>query len=166
MTTTYDCIATTTLGTAQTSITFSNVSQNYTDLVLICSVQAFTNAVDIAVRFNGDTGSNYSTTTLYGTGTSAGATRTSNGTFGLIDFYGYAEATNWTVNRVNIMNYSNTTTFKTYISRADNSQNGTNANVGLWRNTAAITSITVTVDNVSKSLSPNSIFTLYGIKAE
>ncbi len=61
-------------------------------------------------------------------------------------------------------NYSNTTTYKTVLSRCSNPTGGTLAVAGLWRSTAAITSITLT-PTAGNWLS-GSTFTLYGIKAE
>jgi hypothetical protein len=69
---------------------------------------------------------------------------------------------------INLMNYSNTTTYKTCIARHSSTGNFALANVGLWRgstgsSTEAITSITVSVD--SGTFSAGSTFTLYGIKS-
>jgi hypothetical protein len=62
----------------------------------------------------------------------------------------------------NIMNYSNTTTFKTSISR--NGVRTTEAFVNLWRSTAAISSITFFCQGASNYLT-GTIFTIYGIAA-
>ena len=64
---------------------------------------------------------------------------------------------------VQFMNYSNTTTNKTVLSRANNAATGTDAIVNLWRSTAAITSIYVYVP--SGNFATGSTFTLYGILA-
>jgi hypothetical protein len=61
------------------------------------------------------------------------------------------------------MNYSNTTTNKTCISRAARTDVSTWAFVNLWRNTAAITSLRIT--GLGETYSTGSTFTLYGIKA-
>jgi hypothetical protein len=63
---------------------------------------------------------------------------------------------------MNFLNYSNTTTYKTILSRSNRAEQATEAFVGLWRNSAAITSISI----ASATFTTNSIFTLYGIKAE
>jgi hypothetical protein len=60
------------------------------------------------------------------------------------------------------MNYSNTSTFKSSLSRVDYAIGFTAPATQLWRNTAAITSIAL---SVGSSFSTGSIFTLYGIKA-
>ena len=168
---TYTPIATTTLGSAQASYTFSSISGSYTDLVLICGSLGTSSSGTIMLTFNSDTGTNYSYTELDGYNVSGTMTtksdRTSSAT--KINF------TNWvgtdTNNNsnliVNINNYSNSTTYKTAIGRMNNGTSvnyaGTAATVGLWRSTAAITSVTITPS--SGNLITGSIFTLYGIVA-
>jgi hypothetical protein len=63
----------------------------------------------------------------------------------------------------NIMNYSNTTTFKTMISRFSNSSVIAQAEVSLYRSTSAITSIEIFT--TPDSFAVGSTLTLYGIKA-
>jgi hypothetical protein len=62
------------------------------------------------------------------------------------------------------MNYANTTTYKTVLTRANAAASGVDASVGLWGSTAAITSITFDLPLV-RTISTGSTFTLYGIKA-
>jgi hypothetical protein len=159
---TYETIATTTLTSPQTSITFSSISGSYTDLVLVslatCTGDASTG--DVNLQFNGDTGSNYSVTGYYGIGSSGTTYRQTNKNF-LKWTYG---ATNLRpIVRAHIMNYSNTTTNKTVLFRDDLTSNATETRVGLWRNTAAITSIAITIPGTT--FTSDSIFSLYGIAA-
>ena len=163
MTATYDCIATTTLGSAAASVTFSSISGSYTDLVLVVNAAASTLA-NIGVRFNSDSGSNYSSTVVGGDGASANSFRTSNATYGQFNYYSYLETTIVTNHIAHIMNYSNSTTYKTYLARGNNAGNGVDARVGLWRNTAAITTIEIVLN--TGTLSSGSTFSLFGIKAE
>lgn len=157
---TYEPIATTTLGSAQSSVTFSSISGGYTDLVIVVSaIAAGTGTVLLTV--NGDTGSNYSRTFMYGTGSSAVSGRTTN--FASFPFTVSATAGTFSSTIVNLMNYSNTTTNKTFLVRGNDANDATVALVGLWRNTNAISSITLTGSAVN--LSSGSTFTLYGIKA-
>ena len=65
MATTYTPIATTTLGSGQTSVTFSSISGTYTDLILIASASNTGGATNIRLQFNGDTATNYSSTRIY-----------------------------------------------------------------------------------------------------
>ena len=161
---TYTPIATQTLGTAAATVTFSSISGAYTDLKLVISVKSSSGGPDVRMRFNSDTGTNYSGTYLYGNGTTAGSARDSNIGGILLDYYGTPDTTNFNVNKIDVQNYSNSTTYKTVIARADNAGNGTTATVGLWRNTAAITQIDLTLSG-GQSFTTGSTFTLYGIVA-
>lgn len=159
---TYSTIATTTLGSAASSYTFSSISGAYTDLIIIAQVKG-TATTYLNLRFNGDTGSNYSRTTLSGNGSTASSERRTNQTQINTD-YNEAIETNFNyINTLQIMNYSNTTTNKTVLCRANNAATGTGATVGLWRSTAAITSVTLLANN--NTFDVGSTFTLYGIAA-
>ena len=166
MPTTYEPIATTTLSSAQSSVTFSSISGAYTDLVLILSLKndSGVTAPAVYMRVNGDTGSNYSTTMLYGNGSSAGSGRGSNNTYALLNWLGGGSNGVIVDGIVHLMNYSNTTTNKTFIHRYNNSSAEVDAGVSLWRSTSAITSVTI-LDTTTRNFASGSTFTLYGIKA-
>jgi hypothetical protein len=159
---TYEPIATTTLTTSASSVTFSSIGSGYTDLVLVINAAASTLA-NTGLRFNSDSGSNYSSTILAGDGSAAGSFRYSNATYGQINYYGYLETTRIVNQVVHIMNYSNSTTYKSYLGRANNTSNGTDATVGIWRNTNAITSVSFVLN--TGTISSGSTFSLYGIAA-
>lgn len=158
---TYTPIATTTLGSNQSSITFNSFS-GYTDLVLVTNVKTTTSGRDLLLQFNGDTGTNYSRTFLTGDGSTASSGRTTNYSSILMDYWGFADTGFVQMNITHIMNYSNSTTYKTTLSRASNANSGTDATVGLWRSTAAITSMTISAIS-SGVFATGSTFTLYGI---
>lgn len=165
MTTTYDCIATTTLGSAQATVTFSSISGVFTDLVLIVQGGTTNLSSDWGFRFNGDTGTNYSRTVLWGGGGNPGSNRSANQDFTQLNYYGYPD-NNFNLNAViHFMNYSSTTTNKTIIGRCNNGSAGIDMGVGLWRSTSAITSIQI-LFNTGQVWRTGSIFSLYGIKAE
>lgn len=153
---TYTPLATTTLSSAASTVTFSSISGSYTDLVLVIAGTANTTTA-FDVTFNSDTGSNYSATRLTGNGSTATSIRSTSGTNMPL---GYITTTQ-SVSVIQIMNYSNTTTFKTAIARGNAADTLTNAIVGLWRSTSAITSISF----AGGSFQPGSTFTLYGIAA-
>ena len=161
MPSTYEPIATQTLSSPSTSVTFSSFS-GYTDLYLIVSGKSDGSNADFGLRFNGDTGTNYSRLYLYGNGSTATSGVTSNsGYMNLMNFSNVQTE----VNRVHIMNYSNSTTYKTCLSRIDDAASlGTVAQAGLWRNTAAITSLSIVTGGAS-ALQAGTMLTLYGIKA-
>ena len=159
---TYTPIATTTLGSSASSYTFSSIPSTYTDLVLVVVGKMVSGAYDTALRFNSDTGTNYSRTVLTGTGSAAASGRGTSQNVMYIDANGVKNTTFNSNDIIHIMNYANTTTFKTAISRSNNAGTGVDASVGLWRNTAAITSITVLAFS-SGTWDTGSTFTLYGI---
>ena len=159
MTATYDCIATTTLGSAAASVSFSSITGSFTDLVVVISATqgSFDNT---GLRFNDDTGSNYSKTLIYGTGSTAASARdTSSSSMRIMIAGTTVSSTVW-----HIMNYSNTTTYKTALCRSDIASDQTRGGVGLWRSTSAITKLTFLAE--SGNFASGSTFTLYGIKAE
>jgi hypothetical protein len=165
MAVTYTPITSQTLSSATSSVTFSSISSTYTDLVLIVSAQSASTNVDLAMRLNSDTGTNYSNTRLYGTGSAAGSERGTNISYIPLD-WGIASlgSNSFGTTTINIMNYSNTTTFKTNISRRNLAGTGVDTSVALWRSTAAISTIYLYERN-GANFAAGSSFTLYGIKA-
>ena len=161
---TYEPIATTTLGTSTATVTFSSFS-GYTDLILVCNIISVNSGGSSSLQFNSDTGSNYSYTRLDGDGTTAVSGRASNTTTIYLSGNGDTSTTVPSTTITQIMNYSNTTTYKTILSRG--SWNGaskeTDTRVGLWRNTNAITSISILA--YAQNFATGSTFTLYGIAA-
>ena len=158
---TYTPLATQTLGSAAASVTFSSISGAYTDLVLIVSSSASV-ASYISLQYNADTGTNYSVTLMRGNGSAASSARyaSTNEIYVSVASINTTEINNTIVQ---FQNYSNTTTYKTNLSRANNASLSTDASVGLWRNTAAINSIKIL--NTGANFAIGSTFTLYGIAA-
>jgi len=165
MANTYVALATNTLGTAASSVTFSSIPGTYTDLVLVSSVlTTVIGGVDIHMTFNSDTGSNYSRTYISGNGSSATSNRQSSVAYIRINQVSYPDNNSIaTVGITNIQNYANSTTNKTVLTRSSNASDGVDAVVGLWRNTAAITTITLTGNGGNFAV--GSTFSLYGILA-
>ena len=157
---TYEPIATTTASGSTSQYTFTSIPATYTDLVLVI-MAANASASNFEITFNSDTGSNYSRTQLSGNGTSASSARESNYT-SYRTLSTPASTSTFAIANFNIMNYSNTTTYKTLLDRGGYASDQAYAQVGLWRSTAAITSIKLLCGS---NLSAGSTFTLYGIKA-
>ena len=165
MAATYEKIATTTLGSAQATVEFTSITQSYTDLVIVTN-SGNSSGADHAFFMqvgNGsyDTGSNYSSTYMFGNGSSVVSGRESNQTRALNMRTGGTLIGN---GFVHCMNYSNTTTNKTFLSRGNTADNMTVAYVNLWRSTSAINRIKLT-DETGANFLTGSTFTLYGIKA-
>lgn len=161
---TYTPLSTTTLGSAQSSFTFSSISGSYTDLVIVAS-KITSGSAQGQMYFNGDNSSGlYSATYLAGNGSAASSSRSSGQNQFTMENVTLSTASDWVQFNINIMNYSNSTTYKTFLSRTTAAGYGTEARVGLWRNTAAITSVTLLPAN-GLNFASGSTFTLYGIAA-
>jgi len=161
---TYTELLRTTVGTATSSVTLSlSGISGYTDLVLVTSAKNNTGAqYRLQLSFNGDRGTSiYSATKLTGNGSTATSSRVSNATYGAI-LIGTIGSTNFDTVITHIMNYSNTTTNKTVLSRGNETAAEVNAEVGLWRSTAAITSLTLDLEG-GINFAVGSTFSLYGI---
>jgi hypothetical protein len=154
---TYEPIATYTVVSAEPTISFSSIPQTYTDLVIVLA-GSYSSQADIALRFNGDTASNYSRTVLYGNGSNALSTRDTSNTLIAPAYF----STSQSVAIMSVMNYTNTTTYKTVLSRSNDASANVSAVVGLWRKTPeAINSLTLSYTNIAIGTT----CTLYGIKA-
>ena len=158
MASTYTPIATTTGTGSSGTVSFTSIPSTYTDLIIVATGTGSASTTSFEMRFNNDTGSNYSRTYMLGNGTGASSGRDPNG---VSINLGVAEANNNAI--IHIMNYSNTTTYKTAIERINAISSFTAAVVGLWRNTAAINRIDLFLG--TGTWNTTATFTLYGIKA-
>jgi len=160
---TYTPIATTTASGSVNSITFSSFS-GYTDLVLIFLGKVSSGSGDLGLRFNSDTGSNYSSTWL---GAQAGGTsgRSTSATSITVTEYTYLDTVKDTLSITNIFNYANTNVYKSILTRGNKTGYGVETKVGMWRSTSAITSMTLFSTGSNPNFESGSTFTLYGIAA-
>lgn len=157
---TYTPIASLTLsspaGDSTTPITFSSIPQGYTDLIIVAN-GLVTSGASLYLRFNGDTGSNYSVTSFRGNGSAASSERTTS-----------ASAATWSVWRttgiqygiIQLQNYSNPTTDKIFLSRSFDRDPFVYVYVGAWRNKSPITTIQILGD---ATYATGTTFSLYGI---
>ena len=158
-------IATQILSSASASMTFNNIPQTYTDIIIIGKLVEDTAGNNNArMRFNSDSATNYSGTGVTGDGTTASSGRGTN-TTGIGVSYGNANSGRVPEFILHIMNYANTTTYKTTLGRngCGASSGWTDANVNLWRSTSAISTISFHTTNTNFGV--GTMFTLYGVKA-
>lgn len=158
------------LNASAATVTFANIPQTgYTDLKLVISARDTfaVSAVDTRVRFNSDSGTNYTHRQLLGNGASASsntntvtslytaiipaATSTAS-TFGNYELYipNYTASTQKSVSSDNVSENNGTTAYTKLVA-------------GLWTGTAAINSITFLTDGTA--FDTNSTFSLYGLAA-
>ncbi len=124
-----------------------------------------TTASDAYFRYNNDSGSNYSDTIFRGNGTTASSAKDSNAPGMDIGITAISTdaATFQTPTIIQIMNYANTTTYKTALIRTSNATAMVSAIVGLWRSTAAINEIDIVHRGTGWDI--GSTAALYGIAA-
>lgn len=161
MASTYVPIATYTVPSVASSYTFTSIPSTYTDIVFVIAGTSSSGTIQYRMQFNSDTGTNYSATILYGTGSAAGSTRQSSQAS---VFIGSQSSTDSQGNITgSIMNYANTTTYKSTVARYNAPAIEVGASAGLWRSTAAISSITFLTS--ASTMPVGTTLTLYGIKA-
>jgi hypothetical protein len=168
MATTYEKIATTTLGSSAADITFSSIAATYTDLrvVVVGRVTDATTNAFLGLYPNNDTASNYSRTQLSADGATVESSRTTSATYAPIGTLPgssvaagiphYAAA--------DIFSYAGST-YKTWLWESNGDQNGSGRvyrGVALWRSTSAITSIVLKCPG-GQTLATGTTATLYGI---
>jgi hypothetical protein len=160
MATTYEKIATTTLGSAAANIEFTSISSAYTDLRIVF-VGNYSAASRGAITYNTDTATNYSNTRLTGDGSAAASARATSAAYILM---GLTDISNLHTYQIDIFSYAGSTNKTCLINlSADNNGSGYQLDeVGLWRSTSAITSVQLkTYDGTN--LAAGSTATLYGI---
>jgi hypothetical protein len=165
-------LASTTVGvTAQSSISFTNIPQGYTDLVIKVSGRTAAAQGVSELSFNSVT-TNLSSRIIYGIGSGSPGSAS----YASALRAGYIVGTDYTAsvfsnNEIYISNYSSNT-FKSVTVDSVGENNATEAysslNSGLWSNPSPITSLTFTVLNngtgAASTFTQHSTFTLYGIK--
>ena len=160
---TYEPIASQTLSSAVADVTFTSIPGTYTDLVLVTNIGTTSGTGNIQLQVNSDTGSNYSTTWLLGSGSAASSSRVSNDTQGVYIGEFSATANLGQPSIVQIMSYANTNVNKTVLSSSCVASSWVTRQVGLWRSTAAITSVSVRAGGFT--FQQGGTFSLYGVKA-
>lgn len=164
MPTTYEPIATTTLGTGAISITFSSISSAYTDLRLVFVCTNASGGDQVKITFNGVTGTSYSYNYMYGDGTTAGSGNAPNQPE-INAAIGGISTTVPTMYTADIFSYAGST-YKTCLVTGNEDKNGSglvSRTVGVFKNTAAITSVTIAKSSGTYAVGTRA--TLYGIKA-
>jgi hypothetical protein len=166
MANTFELISSTTVGsTPVASVSFSSIPSTYTDLVLKASARFSGSQNWLLISFNGST-SNFSVRGVYGTGSSPGSfTGSQNSLLGNDSTY---TANTFSNGDLYIPNYAGST-YKSYSIDTVQENNASSPvygflNGGLWSDTSAITSITLTPEGSGVNIVQHSSFYLYGVK--
>jgi hypothetical protein len=167
----YESIASQTLGSNAATVTFSSIPSTYQHLQIRCLVRSTTAATGqdaLAIRLNSDTGTNYADHLLYGDGAAAaasGSASRSNMRADLTIPRNGNTANIFGTVIVDLHDYASTTKNKTIRNFGGQDRNGAgyiSLSSGLWMNTSAVNTILLYPD--SNSFLAGSTFALYGIK--
>jgi hypothetical protein len=151
----YVALATVTLGSAASTVTFSSIPATFKDLIVIVNGTTST-GINGSVYFNSDTtAANYPYVRMWGDGSSPASSSGNN--------IWYDMQTNRTMLRIQIMDYSATDKHKTSLSRWDTAQNLTGATAVRWANTNAINTLQFKDTNNAATFSVGTTFSLYGV---
>ena len=170
-TSSYESIATVTVGSGgQSTITFSSIPATFKHLQIrvLARTTTATSFDAILLRYNSDTGANYATHTLLGTGTAVVAAGEASITKNYLDKAAGANLNNNVFAGIvaDVLDYSSTTKYKTLrtLGGVDNNGSGVvHFSSGLWQNTNAVSSIFLQPLNGGDFAQYTSI-ALYGIK--
>jgi|TARA_R110000744_G_scaffold82466_1_gene162159 hypothetical protein len=156
---TYTLIDSTTLGSSASSVSFTGISATGKgDLVLVCENSTGATNGAFRVRFNADSGSNYVTVDMQGTGSAA-----SSGAYTSAYFYGQSTSSGTALNTIQIQDFSASDKHKTFLFRGNGTAYSTRADAGRWASTAAITAINI---DTNQTWDVGSTFFLYQIVSE
>lgn len=167
----FEAIASTTLSSATSTITFSSIPDTYQHLQL--RVYGKTNTTgttsqNMAVRLNSDTGTNYAWHIVYGEGSTSVTDKQNSDTQHLFGNFLTADATNrFSVLIMDILDYKSTNKNKVMRSLTGFDNNGSGMawfTSGLWISTSAVTSLTIKQYG-SSNLASGTVASLYGLRS-
>ena len=172
MANTYTLISSQTLSASASSVSFNSIPATYTDLLLRCSTRSDYATVPLlgALRFNNDTGNNYSNRQIYwdnGSNALSSSNTANNFVYSIASPSSGVTANTFSNNDIYIPNYASSN-YKSFSNDGVAENNATTPIymvmlAGLWSNTSAITSITAFPGGGANFIS-GSTFYLYGIK--
>lgn len=155
-------LATITLGSAASTVTFASIPATYRDLRLVSQVLSLSGtptAYGSSIRFNSDSGSNYSTIYAYGNGASTGSGSEGGTTLSWGQFPNTGG-----FDTFEILDYSATDKHKSTLGRSGSVSASVWMYANRWASTSAITSITLTSPDLgADTFAAGSTFSLYGI---
>ena len=163
MAVTYEPIASQTLSSTASTITFSSIPASWTDLRVTIIGTISTGTANMLCKFNGSS-SGYSYTYLYGNGASASSGRGTSQTSITITANAIY-ATTPTFYTMDILSYANSA-YKPILITENSDTNGSgavNMFVERWSSTAAITSMVFSLS--ASTFAAGTSITLYGIAA-
>jgi len=157
---TYDLLASTTLATAASSVTFSSIDQSYGDLIIIVNSLGST-TLEARIRLNSDSGSNYNFARMSGNGSSGTSAELASQTSGSLSVIADATTGEAILLKLELQDYTATDKHKSMLARANQSATGSEATALRWASTAAVTAIEILTSTGNWAI--GGTFNLYGV---
>jgi len=156
----FESIATATGTGSSGTITFSSIPSTFKHLQIRMSANTGF-AQPVIIRFNSDTGNNYTNHAVYGDGATAGTIGTASTASTTVanlhpTYYGVA-----VVDLLDVFSTSKNKTIRSFLGYDANGSGAVYIRSGVWQNTAAVTSISLIAND---NFTTASTFALYGIK--
>jgi hypothetical protein len=152
---TYKALATVTLGSSASSVTFSSIPGTYSDLVLVTNLQSSANTYCRIYLNTDEVSSNYSRVVAFFEGSVGSVSQTNSDT-------GVTSTSNFESNIWQIMDYSAINKHKTILGRQGSAaRNFVYMDAIRWANTSAVTTVKLAI--ATGTFSTGSTFSIYGI---
>lgn len=159
----YVPLATITLTSAQTQVTFASIPATYRDLVVVVAWRNSGTASASRLQLNSDGGSNYTNVSLVGNSTAVAA-GVESGTSMRVFGSSLGPTTSQQSGFIYIMDYSATNKHKTALVRHSDAFGDVHAISGRWASTAAVNTVRV-FDVLGQTYQVGATFSLYGIRS-
>jgi hypothetical protein len=165
----YESIATANPSAGTSYVEFTSIPSTYTHLQIRGTVRANDASAGhnagMYIRFNSDSGANYTIHFVSGNGSSASTASVASQTETYVSSMprGGDTANAYGVNIIDILDYANTNKYKTLRNLSGDDLNGSGIvrlNSALWMSSSAITSIRIYLEN---NFAANSQLALYGV---
>lgn len=169
----YDFIATSTLGSSASTITFTALPQTYTRLQIRCHLIPTTNATSASLYFNNDlTSGNYGAGEAYAVYNGSAYGNVALAYANSFPFLGTSQGIFTTyggVSVIDIEQYTNTSAYTTYnafsgftYTSAESYKSEIGRYYGIWKDTSAVTRLDFTIS--SGQYAAGSYISIYGVK--
>lgn len=163
---TYDPIASTTLASSASSVTFSSldtIAAGYRDLVLVVEAKVTSGTANARFLINSDTGNNYFAVAAEGDGSTASSLAFTRPDLDTSVFYAAMTNTESVLVTLSIFDFAQTNKHKSVLMKVGRAGGGKTMTAARWGNTAAITTIQALTSGAN--FAAGSTFSLYGIAA-
>lgn len=157
---TYVPLATVTLASAVSGVTFSSIPATYRDLVIVASSLTSTDTIG-RIKLNPASSQTYLYCAIRGNGSSASGVASAGLGQGVLSSTATAGTTKRLQLNIQIFDYATTNKDKTILSRGNEASTGTDGVLSRWDNTEAVTSVQINAETGNWSIGGR--FDLYGI---